>query len=160
MRKILCTIAFVPAVLGAQAGKSPCPGAVGLDSALQGYVSKPDRKPRRRQDGIVPILKDPTYSTAVPQQEGRDFGVGNMTKIVVLVGVVDTTGKLIPTSLAVTQSPNADFTDAVCAAGPQMAFDPALRGGQKVAAVYTERFIFYRNHMGINTPIRSETPPR
>jgi hypothetical protein len=159
MRKILCLLAVAPALLQAQSNKGACPGAVGPDSALQGYVSKPDKKPRRRQDGVVPILQDPTYTTSQPQQEGRDFGVGNATKIVILTGVVDTTGKLIPTSLAVTQSPNDDFMNAVCAAGPQMAFDPAVKGGQKVAAIYTERFIFYRNHMGINTPIKSQTPP-
>jgi len=152
MRKILCLLMLAPALVGAQDAKGPCPGAVGPDSGLQGFVSKPDRKPRRKQDGIVPQIQDGTFTISTPEDEDRNISNGSMAKIVILVGVVDTTGKLMPTSLAITQSPSASLTQAVCAAALQMVFVPAEKAGQLVAAEYKERFAFYRSHVDNNAP--------
>ena len=115
MRKFVFLIAFAPAVLSAQDAKGPCPGSVGPDSGLQGFVAKPDRKPRRKQDGIVPTIQDGTFTVSTPMDEDRNIANGSVPKIVILVGVVDTTGKLEPASLAITQSPSQQLTDAVCA---------------------------------------------
>jgi hypothetical protein len=152
MRKFLCLAVFAPALVAAQDAKGPCPGAVGPDSALQGFTAKPDRKPRRKQDGIVPQVQDATFTVSTPEDEDRNVSNGSMAKIVILVGVVDTTGKLMPTSLAITQSPSGALTQAVCAAALQMAFVPAEKAGQKVPGEYKERFAFYRSHVDNNAP--------
>jgi hypothetical protein len=152
MQKLLLVLLVVPGVLGAQDAKGPCPGSVGLDSGLTAWVAKPDHKPRRKQDGVVPTVQDATFTVTAPMEEDRNIASGGTMRIVVLVGVVDTTGKLVPTSTAITESPSQALTQAVCAAALQMSFVPAVLAGQKVPALYKERFAFYRSHMDINAP--------
>jgi hypothetical protein len=152
-------LAFAPALLGAQNPKGPCPGSVGLDSALQEYVPKPDHKPRRKQDGAVPTVVDGSFTVVtVAQDFSRNVVTEGGAKFVILVGVVDTTGKLEPTSLAITESPYGVLSDAVCTAALQMEFDPATTGGRKVPAVYKERFTF-RQVMGAEDPSRLQARP-
>jgi hypothetical protein len=159
LRRPWLVLAFAPALAGAQNAKGPCPGSVGLDSALQEYVTKPDHKPRRKQDGVVPTVADGSFTLATAAQDySRNVVTEGGAKFVVLVGVVDTTGKLEPTSLAITESPYGVLTDAVCTAALQMEFDPATTGGRKVPAVYRERFNF-RQVMGVEDPTRLQVRP-
>jgi hypothetical protein len=111
-----------------------------------------DHKPRRKQDGVVPTVPDATFTMSTPMDEDRNIANTGVTKIVVLAGVVDTTGKLVPTSTAITESTSPALTQAVCAAAVQMSFDPAVLGGQKVPALYKERFKFVQSHLDINAP--------
>ena len=159
MRKILCVLAFAPALLCAQNAKGPCPGSVGLDPVvLQGTVEKPDRKPRRKHDDVVPHVQGSNFSTVAPDDEDRNFQHTSIPKIVNLVGVVDTTGKLEPASLMITDSPSPALSAAVCEAAVQMAFIPAEDHGQKVRAQYKERFTFYNSHHDTSTDPGSVRP--
>jgi hypothetical protein len=142
MRSTLILLVLAPALLRAQDAKGPCPGSVGLDSALQGYVTKPDRKPHRQADGVELTVDDGSFVLVTPTNEGRDFYNGGATKVVRMVAVVDTTGMLDSTSVAITESPSPALTNAVCAAALRMRFDPATQGGRKVRAVYKDWFTF------------------
>jgi hypothetical protein len=142
MKRMLCLLAFAPAIARAQDGKGPCPGSVGLDSALQGYVTKPDRKPHRQADGVEPVVDDGSFVLVTAQNEGHYVVNGGATRIVRLVGVVDTTGRLDSTSVAIAESPNAVLSNAVCTAALQMRFDPATKDGRKVPVVYKDWFTF------------------
>jgi hypothetical protein len=154
LRREACAfvLALAPAIAFAQDAKGPCPGAVGPNSALDGNVSKPDRKPRRKEDGIVPIVQTGQFVMSTPMDEDRNVADGSIPRIVVLIAVVDTTGKIIPTSAEISESPSPGLSQAVCQAALQMQFVPALLHGQKVAAIYKERFAFHQAHMDINAP--------
>jgi hypothetical protein len=144
MKKIFCLVAFAfaPVIARAQKASGPCPGSVGLDSVLQGYVTKPDHKPRRQSDGVEPVVDDGSFVLVTPQNEGHYMVNGGANMIVRLVGVVDTTGRLDSTSVAIAESPNAVLSNAVCTAALQMRFDPATKGGKKVPVVYKDWFTF------------------
>jgi len=154
-QRVLCVLAFAPALLGAQVKEGPkglCPGSVGPDSALQGFVSKPDHKPRRKQDGVVPTVQGGSYTTTAPQQADRSMDAEVVGEVdVTLIGVVDTVGQMDPTSVLISQSTNSNLSQAVCAAALQMLFDPAVKGGQKVAALYKEQFAFYRQRKDLSS---------
>ena len=154
LRREACAfvLALAPAIAFAQDAKGPCPGAVGPNSALDGDVSKPDRKPRRKEDGIVPIVQTGQFVMSTPMDEDRNVADGSIPRIVVLIAVVDTTGKIIPTSAEISESPSPGLSQGVCQASLQMQFVPALLHGQKVAAIYKERFAFHQAHMDINAP--------
>jgi hypothetical protein len=165
---LVSVLVVTPALLGAQA-KGVCPGSVGPDSALQGYVSKPDKKPRRKHDGVVPTVQDGSYSATMPQQADRSMNAESLNTVeVTLIGVVDTTGQLEPTSVMIAESNNVALSQAVCTAALQMQFDPGMKGGQKVAAWYKEQFEFYRQHKQLSSddqdrmmhPHAGGTPPR
>jgi hypothetical protein len=152
--RLALVLGLLPALANAQETKGPCPGSVGLDSALQGYVNKPDHKPHRKHDGVVPTVADGSFVLASALQDyNRNVVSESAIKDVVLVGVVDTTGKLEPTSLAITESPSDVLTDAVCTAALRMEFDPASTGGRKVPALYKERYSF-RQIMGVSDQTR------
>jgi hypothetical protein len=143
MRKVLMVLAFAPALARAQDARGPCPGSVGLDSVLQGYVTKPDRKPHRQADGVEPVLDDGGgYMLATARNAGPTVTNGGASKFVRFVGVVDTTGRLDSTSVTIMESPSPVLSAAVCAAAREMRFDPAMRGGRKVPALYKDWFSF------------------
>jgi hypothetical protein len=144
-------LALAPALLSAQGTKGLCPGSVGPDSGLQGYVSKPDKKPRRKHDGVVPTVQDGSFSATPPQQADRRMNAEFVNSVnVTLIGVVDTAGRLDPTSVLIAESSNTALNQSVCTAALEMLFDPAMKGGQKVAAVYKEQFEFYRQHKDLS----------
>jgi hypothetical protein len=150
--RLMCVLAVTPALLGAQGAKGVCPGSVGPDSALQGYVSKPDKKPHRKRDGVVPTVQDGTFTTTAPLQADRSMNAEWVNSVdVTLLGVVDTTGQLEPTSVLIAESNNIALSQAVCTAALQMQFDPAIKGGQKVAALYKEQFEFYRQRKDLSS---------
>jgi hypothetical protein len=153
MKHVLCVFVLVPALLSAQDAKGPCPGSIGPDSVLHGYVMKPDRKPHRQDDGVAPDAEDAGFTlvtAANASQLGSQMGSNsNAPRTVRFVGVVDTTGKLDSTSVAITESPNPALSRAVCTALLQMRFDPAMQGGRRVAALYKDWFTF-REHFDVS----------
>jgi hypothetical protein len=156
MNRMLCLLAFAPAIARAQDAKGPCPGSVGLDSALQGYVAKPDHKPHRQADGVEPTVDDGSFVLLTAGNEGHDMLNGGANKIVRLVGVIDTTGKFDSTSVTITESPYAVLSDAVCTAARQMRFDPAtMKDGRKVPVVYKDWFTFRQQFDMSRMPRRS-----
>jgi hypothetical protein len=143
MKRIFCLLACIPAIAAGQDSKGLCPGSVGLDSVLQGYVTKPDHKPRRQDDGVVPTVDDGSFVLVTGRNDNGDaMANAGGTKVVRLVAVVDTAGRLDTSSVSVPDSPDAALTQAVCTAALQMRFDPATLRGQKVAAVYKDWFTF------------------
>jgi hypothetical protein len=151
MKWVLCLLACAPALAAGQDTKGLCPGSVGLDSVLQGYVSKPDHKPHRQDDGVEPTVDDGSFVLVTGRNDnGAAIANAGGSKVVRLVGVVDTTGRLDSTSVTVPDAPNALLMQAVCTAALQMRFDPATRGGRKVAALYKDWFTF-RERYDINT---------
>jgi hypothetical protein len=153
MKRILCLLACIPALAAGQDTRGPCPGSVGLDSVLQGYVTKPDHKPRRQDDGVEPTVDDGSFVLVTGRNDnGAAMANANGTKVVRLVAVVDTTGRLDTTSVAITDSPNAVLTQAVCTAALQMRFDPATLRGRKVAALYKDWFTFRERYDLAPTP--------
>jgi len=128
----------------------PCAGADVLDSATKAsIVAKPDRKPRRQDNGIQPQVQDLKYHS-LSQLDLDKETEGGPRKWVMITGVVDTTGHIDPKTAIVTQSSSVGLTHAVCDAWVKMAFSPAMYHGQKVPAMYQERFIFEQGVADIN----------
>jgi len=129
----------------------PCAGADVLDSATKAsIVAKPDRKPRRQDNGVMPMVQDMKFH-ALTQVDLDKETEGGPRKWVVITGVVDTTGHIDPKTAIVTQSSSVGLTHAVCDAWVKMAFAPATYHGQKVPAMYQERFIFEQGATDINS---------
>jgi hypothetical protein len=130
----------------------PCAGADVLDSATKAsIVAKPDRKPRREDNGVMPMVQDMKFHTLTQLDLDKETEGGGPRKWVVITGVVDTTGHIEPKTAIVTQSSSVGLTHAVCDAWVKMAFSPAMYHGQKVPAMYQERFIFEQGATDINS---------
>jgi hypothetical protein len=122
-----------------------------LDSATKAsLVAKPDRKPRRQDNGIEPVVQDMKFHQ-LSQQDMDKEGEGGPRKWVLITGVVDTTGHIDPKTAIITQSSSVGLSHAVCDAWVKMAFAPAVSHGQKVPAMYQERFIFALGAADINS---------
>jgi hypothetical protein len=130
----------------------PCAGADVLDSATKAsLVAKPDRKPRRQDNGVTPQVQDMKFHTLSQLDLDKETNAGGQRKWVMITGVVDTTGHIDPKTAIVTQSSSVGLTHAVCDAWVKMAFSPAVYHGQKVPAMYQERFIFEQGATDINS---------
>jgi len=129
----------------------PCAGADVLDSATKAsVVAKPDRKPRRQDNGVEPVVQDMKFHQLSQQDMDKESESGPR-KWVMITGVVDTTGHIDPKTAIVTQSSSVGLSHAVCDAWVKMAFAPAMYHGQKVPAMYQERFIFEQGVADINS---------
>ena len=156
MRTILFTLMLLLASHAAaaqgNAALGPCAGADVLDSATKAsIVAKPDRKPRRQDNGIEPQVQDMKFHNLSQLDLDKETDAGGPRKWVVITGVVDTTGHIDPKTAIVTQSSSVGLTHAVCDAWLKMAFAPAMSHGQKVPAMYQERFIFEQGATDINS---------
>jgi hypothetical protein len=136
LRVLVPALLLAPAMLAAQDAKGPCPNSIGLNAQLQGFVLKPDHKPRRLEDGVEPDIEQTYYQLVTPANEMHEVANGGATKTVSFQGVVDTLGIIDTSSVTITESPTLALSRAVCAAALQMKFEPATLGGKKVPAVY------------------------
>jgi hypothetical protein len=154
--RILVTLALLVAMSATAAAQGnpalgPCAGADALDSATKAsIVAKPDRKPRRQDNGVVPQVQDAHFHTLSQVDLDRETESGGQRKWVMISGVVDTTGHIDPKTAIVTQSSSIALSHAVCDAWVKMAFSPAVWHGQKVPAMYQERFIFEQSATDLN----------
>jgi hypothetical protein len=120
----------------------PCAGADVLDSATKASITaKPDRKPRRQENGVYPMVQDMSFHMLSQYDLDKEIE-GGQRKWVMITGVVDTTGRIDPKTAIITQSSSIGLSHAVCDAWVKMAFSPAVNHGQKVPAMYQERFVF------------------
>lgn len=146
--RTLLFFAVLVAMSATAAAQNPAVGACAgasdvLDSATKaGIAAKPDRKPRRVDNGVVPIVQNSHFQMLTSADDDRNLEAAGPEKWVVVTGVVDTTGHIDPTTAVVKQSSSVALTHAVCDAWVKMAFTPAEWHGQKVRAVYQERFVF------------------
>jgi hypothetical protein len=141
----LLALTALPALAAAQSNPAlgPCAGAGPLDSAAKAeIVAKPDRKPRRTDNGIEPVVENSRFRMMTPSDEDRNDGDTGPRKWVVVTAIIDTTGHVDPRTPTILQSSSIPLSHAVCDALPKMAFTPALLKGQKVPAEYKERFVF------------------
>jgi hypothetical protein len=155
MRIILTTglLVGMTATAAAQGNPAlgPCAGADVLDSATKASIAaKPDRKPRRQENGITPQVQDAHFHTLSQLDLDKETEGGGPRKWVMITGVVDTTGHIDPKTAIVTQSTSVALTHAVCDAWVKMAFSPAMLHEQKVPAMYQERFIFEQSVADLN----------
>jgi hypothetical protein len=134
----LLVVATATAAAQGNPAVGPCAGAADLDSATKATIAaKPDRKPRRQDDIVVQDRHFQMLSSA-----DDDRNLEGPKKWVVASGVVDTTGRLDPKTATIVQSSSISLSHAVCDAIVKVAFSPALLHGEKVRAMYQERFIF------------------
>ena len=154
--RIILTLALLVGMTATAAAQSkpelgPCAGADVLDSATKAtIVAKPDRKPRRQDNGVEPQVQDAKFHTLSQYDLDKETESGGPRKWVVITGVVDTTGHIDPKTAIVTQSSSVALSHAVCDAWVKMAFSPATLHGQKVPAMYQERFIFEQSVADLN----------
>lgn len=156
MRTLLffAAIVVMSATAAAQnAAVGPCAGAdESLDSATKASIpSKLDRKPRRQDNGVAPMAQDLRFHMLSGSDLDQNFQSGAPRKWVVATGVVDTTGHIDPKTAMIKQSSSVGLSHAVCDAWVKMAFAPAMYHGQKVPAMYEERFIFEQSVTDINS---------
>jgi hypothetical protein len=133
------------ATAGAQGNPAlgPCAGADVLDSATKAsIVAKPDRKPRRQDNGVYPNVQDMKFHMLTQFDLDKESEAGGPRKWVTITGVVDTAGHIDPKTAIITQSSSIPLSHAVCDAWVKMAFSPGIYHGQKVPAMYQERFVF------------------
>lgn len=156
MRMLLVFVGLV--AMSAQAAAQnaavgPCAGAQEtLDSATKAsVVAKPDRKPRRQDNGVRPIAQDTKFRMLTQMDMDQHVESGAPRKWVVATGVVDTTGHIDPKTAIIKQSSSVGLSHAVCDAWVKMAFAPAMLHGQKVPALYQERFVFEQSVTDINS---------
>jgi hypothetical protein len=154
--RILLVLAALVAMSASALAQNPAVGACAgadetLDSATKASIAaKPDRKPRRQDNGIEPVAQDSHFHSLAVADEDRNIDTGTPTKWVVVTGVVDTTGHIDPRTAVIKQSSSVALSHAVCDAWVKMAFTPAMLHGQKVPAVYQERFVFQQSAVDIN----------
>lgn len=142
---VLVLLVVMSATAAAQGNPAlgPCAGADVLDSATKAsIVAKPDRKPRRQDNGVYPNVQDMKFHMLTQFDLDKETEAGGQRKWVMITGVVDTTGHIDPKTAIVTQSSSIGLSHAVCDAWVKMAFSPAVSHGQKVPAMYQERFVF------------------
>jgi hypothetical protein len=155
MRNFLVIMGLIATASAARAqgnpALGPCAGADVLDSATKAsIVAKPDRKPRRQDNGVTPQVQDAHFHTLSQMDLDKETASGGQRKWVMISGVVDTTGHIDPKTAIVTQSSSIALSHAVCDAWVKMAFAPAVWHGQKVPAMYQERFIFEQGVADLN----------
>jgi hypothetical protein len=139
----LLVVTTATAAAQGNAALGPCAGADVLDSATKAsIVAKPDRKPRRQDNGVQPVVQDLKFHQLSQLDLDKEAEGGGPRKWVMITGVVDTTGHIDPKTAIVTQSSSVGLTHAVCDAWVKMAFAPAMYHGAKVPAMYQERFVF------------------
>lgn len=154
--RILLVLAALVAMSATAAAQNPavgpCAGASDvLDSATKASLAaKPDRKPRRQDNGVVPVLENSHFQLLSAADQDRNTDYGAPAKWVVATGVVDTTGHIDPKTATIKQSSSVALSHAVCDAWLKMAFTPAMLHGQKVPALYQERFVFQQSVVDIN----------
>jgi hypothetical protein len=146
MRNFLVITGLIATAAAARAqgnpALGPCAGADVLDSATKAsIVAKPDRKPRRQDNGVYPMVQDMKFHMLTQYDLDKE-SEGGQRKWVMITGVVDTTGRIDPKTAIITQSSSIGLSHAVCDAWVKMAFSPAVYHGLKVPAMYQERFIF------------------
>jgi hypothetical protein len=131
----------------------PCAGADdALDSATKAsLVAKPDHKPHRQDNGIMPVATDMHFRMLTQTDVDQNFESGAPRKWVIATGIVDTTGRIDPKTAVIKESSSVGLSHAVCDAWVKMAFAPATLHGQKVPAPYQERFIFEQSVTDINS---------
>jgi hypothetical protein len=145
---ILAVFVVMSATAAAQnAAVGACAGATDvLDSATKASLpAKLDKKPRRQDNGIEPVAQNSRFQILNSTDEDRNTQSGAPAKWVVATGVVDTTGHIDPKTATIKQSSSVLLSHAVCDAWVKMAFTPATLHGQKVPAMYQERFVFQQS---------------
>jgi hypothetical protein len=151
---VLAALVAMSATAAAQnnAAVGPCAGAEPLDSATKASIpAKPDHKPRRQDNGIMPVATDMHFRMLTQTDMDQNFESGAPRKWVIVTGVVDTTGHIDPKTAAIKESSSVGLSHAVCDAWVKMAFAPATLHGQKVPGLYQERFIFEQSVTDINS---------
>jgi hypothetical protein len=125
----------------ARDGVGPCRGATVPDSALLStVVAKPDAKPRRLPVGPGVTVDQGAFRLATPDDQFHNME-GHPRRVGVMA-VIDTTGQVVPGTVAITSSSSGELAQAVCEAFPGMKFKPAKKGNALVLAQYEEKLEF------------------
>jgi hypothetical protein len=116
-------------------------GGVDPDSAtLASVIAKPDSKPRRLDSSQQLSVGQGAFRLATMEDTFKNY-VGHIRRVAV-TALIDTTGHVVPGSVAITSSSSARLSSAVCDALPHMQFRPAKMGRAVVLAQYAESLQF------------------
>jgi hypothetical protein len=109
-------------------------------------VDHPDAKPRRLD--LTQELTVGQGAYRLETDEDLDHGLAGNKYRVSVTALIDTGGRAIPGSVAITASNSGRLSQAVCDAMKTMRFKAAKKGGAPVVAMYKETLTFYSTGAG------------
>ena len=122
-------------------GVGPCP-VFGHDTTPIGDIVKnPDSKPRRVDMGQELTVGQGAYRLATDEDLDHNM-VGQMRRVGV-AAIIDTSGRAIPGTIAITSSTSGRLSQAICQAMSTMKFRPGKKAGVPVFAMYSEKMQFF-----------------